>query len=211
MEVHACLPLKRLAKGIAVKAEVLDSSQWEEILTSIFFCPVPAPMKTLPWDIYKIPFSKGSAWGQRDRSFWHRSRVYISDVQVMPLLLRWHCHHPHRCFHLDLLLHYPTRRHWDISPGWGRALSVVPWNVGAWPLSKLHSLCIPFASTVVELGMWKDYIPVCFLWCLFMNLLYRGMPDSFVNLLMLSVSITYSSCKFQKWSKPPKSPWSPGC
>lgn len=74
---------------------------------------------------------------------------------------RWHCCHPHRCCYLHLSLCYPKRRHWGISSGWDRAPSVAPWNVGASPLSMLHSLCIPLASTV-ELGMWKGYIPVLF-------------------------------------------------
>lgn len=44
-----------------------------------------------------------------------------------------------------------------------------------------------------------------------MDLLYRAMTDPFVNVLVLSVSISYSTCKFQKMSKTPKSAWSCGC
>lgn len=149
--VLACLPLKRLAKGIALKTEVLAFSWWEEIRTSVFVCLVSVPVKTPLWGIYLIPFGKGPAWEQRDRAvcLWGRSRVYVSNVQLLSPLLRQHHCHPHGCCRLHLSLHYPTRRHWGVSPGWDRALSVAPWNVGASPLSMLHSLHIAQVSAVV--------------------------------------------------------------
>lgn len=80
-----------------------------------------------------------------------------------------------------------------------RALSMASWNVEVSPLSMLPCLCLPQSSTVVQLGIWK--VTSVSVSCDISLWIYRAMMDSFVNLLMLPVSISHPSCNFQKMTK----------
>lgn len=143
------LPLKRLAKGIAVKTKfwLLHGERK--------FIPMSLGWPLHPWR----HVCEMSTWSPSARTHpWMRQCVSAAGAPWMSLMYGYL---PHSWDGTTATLSGAAICTFHCVPLQGgkrrsaRGLSVAPWDVGVLPIPVLPCLCLPQQSTVVQLGVWK--------------------------------------------------------